>query len=60
MTVKDIYLKCSNLEYDCEIVINTENEEIIYSGKITEALNMILLLQVKRFKIIEDTLHCVI
>lgn len=60
MEVKDIYLKCSNLEYDCEIVIIKESGGIIYLDKATEAPNKILLLEVKRFEIIDNILYCVI
>lgn len=60
MEVRDIYLKCTNLEYDCELVVIKEGGGIIYQDKAIEAPNKILLLEVERFEIIDNILYCVI
>ena len=60
MEVRDVYLKCSNLDYDCELVVIKENGGIIYLDKAIEASSKILLLEVKRFEIIDNILYCVI
>lgn len=59
MTVVDIYLKCSQLKHDCNIILK-EGETTIYDGNYEELDTWLDNRTVERFTILDNTLYCVV
>lgn len=59
MTVVDIYLKCSQLKHDCNIILK-EGETTIYDGNYEELDKCLETRSVEGFLIADNTLYCVI
>lgn len=57
MTVVDIYLRCSQLKHDCNIILK-EGETTIHDGNYEELDTRLYNRTVKRFMILDNTLYC--